>query len=174
MKRRFYLIPAAALLLTASCGNQSADGDSAASDTIEIETALSVDSAFNTPHDTTAADTPAVAEETPEETPSLPEGVVAQCDTRQFGKITFKKGGRFTFRGGSGSWKRVGKAYSFQIPEMTIEHFILDGRLYEGTYNASANTRTYEYQTPDNDLDMKTEKVKPADGTPVSNFEEAR
>ena len=91
MKKRFFLIPAVALLLATSCGNTGGDADTAASDSIEIETALSVDSAFNTPRDTASADTPAVTEEPADEKTSGQKDEETKEDTKNSKKTPSKK-----------------------------------------------------------------------------------
>lgn len=158
-------------VMTACGAKESGNSDSSA-DSITVDRSLAVvnDSVVSADSSAVAA-VDSVKEEVTEAKPSLPAGVVGEATVSGFGKVTFKKGGKYTAtKGDNGSWKKKGNAVELMPDESTIAYFILDGKLYEGSYNAAANTRSYEYQTAEGDLDEKTVKVSPKDGKPVTDF----
>lgn len=174
MDRRIFrvLVCGAVVGMMTACGTKESGNADSSSDSITIDRSLAVVNDSVEGADSAAVATvDSVKEEVKEATPSLPAGVVGEATVPGFGKVTFKKGGKYTAtKGDKGRWEKKGKAVEFMPAESTMAYFILDGKVYEGSYNAAANTRSYEYQTAEGDLDEKTVKVNPKDGKPVTDF----
>lgn len=101
----------------------------------------------------------------------LAKGIVGEAILRGK-KMTFKKNHTYTLGGDKaiGEWKKNGKAITLHPYESSAVQTIINGKLYDGEYNPSSGTLSFE-ETIDGELQDRSMKLSSAKSTSLSSFD---